>query len=167
MQEWIPLYSVTGASAATLLGLLFVAVSVTAPTVLGKLHHDSRRMAEQAFQNYLVVVLVSLLAIFPSLKSSELGIATLALTALRGVWAVVRFYWAATRPNEGGSRLQSLRRQALSLIGFGLLIYAALRMAFNLGENRTAFASATVVLLISATTASWQLLLRIAESAQR
>jgi hypothetical protein len=133
MQEWSQLYSVTGGSAATLLGLLFVAV-----------------------------MLVSLLAIFPSLSVSELGYGTLGVTALRGLWALVRPYWAATKPYEAGSRLQSLRQQLSSLAGFALLIYAAARMALGLGDNRTMFAIATVALLVSATTVAWRLLLRIA-----
>lgn len=162
MQTWTQLYSVTGASAATLLGLLFVAVSVTAPSVSGHMHQNSRRLAEQAFQNYLVVMLVSLLALFPSLKLSELGYATLGITALRGISALLRLYWAAMEPYEMGSRWQSLRRQYPSLIGFSLLIYGAARMALDLGDNHTLFAVATVVLLFSATVVSWELLLRIA-----
>lgn len=162
MQTWTQLYSITGASAATLLGLLFVAVSVTAPAVSGQMHQNSRRLAEQAFQNYLVVMLVSLLALFPSLTLSELGYATLGITALRGVAALLRLYWAAMKPYELGSRWQSLRRQYPSLIGFGLLIYGAVRMALDLGDNHTLFAAATVVLLFSATVVSWELLLRIA-----
>jgi hypothetical protein len=162
MQIWNQLYSVTGASAATLLGLLFVAVSVTAPSTLGRMHQNSRLLAEQAFQNYLVVMLISLLTLFPSLKISELGYATLGLTAIRGVSALVRLYWAAMKPYEESSRWKSLRRQYPSLIGFALLILSAARMALDLGDNRTLFAVATVVLLFSATVVSWELLLRIA-----
>jgi hypothetical protein len=66
------------------------------------------------------------------------------------------------KPYEPGSRWRSLRRQYRSLIGFSLLIFAASRMALDLGDNRTLFAVATVVLLFSATAVSWELLLRIA-----
>jgi hypothetical protein len=72
MKEWLEFYSVIGGSAATLLGLLFVAVSMNAAAILGKAHENSKRLAEQAFQNYLAVMLVSLLAIFPTLDISEL-----------------------------------------------------------------------------------------------
>jgi len=135
MAAWSQLYSVTGGSAATLLGLLFVAVSVNASAALGKMHQNSRHLADQAFQNYLVVMLVSLLAIFPSLSISELGYGTLGVAALRGLWALIRLYWAATKPYEAGSRLQSLRQQVSSLAGFALLIYAASRMALGLGDE--------------------------------
>jgi hypothetical protein len=162
MQAWSQLYSVTGGSAATLLGLLFVAVSINASTALGEMHQNSRRLAEQAFQNYLIVMLVSLFALFPSLEQSDLGYVTLGLSALRGVWAVVRLYWAAKEPYDVESRMKSLRRQLPSLIGFALLIYAALYMALGARDTRTTFAIATVTLLFSATTLAWELLLRIA-----
>jgi len=160
MQAWGLVYSVTGASAATLLGLLFVAVSIHSGAS-GSMHQNSRLLAEQAFQNYLVVMLVSLLALFPSLTLVELGYSTLGLTAARAAWAAVRMYRAAMQPYGGSSRLQSLRRQVASLIGFGLLIQGAVRMARDWGDPRTTFAIAVVVLLFSATTVAWELLLRI------
>jgi hypothetical protein len=160
MQAWAQVYSVTGASAATLLGLLFVAVSIHSGA-MGSMHQNSRLLAEQAFQNYLVVMLASLLALFPSLTLVELGYSTLGLTALRAAWAVVRMYRATMQPYGNTSKLQSLRRQSSSLIGFALLIQAALRMARDWGDSRTTFAIAVVILLFSATTVAWELLLRI------
>ncbi len=163
MQAWFGFYSVLGGFAATLLGLLFVAVSINVTAILGDAHGNLKRLAEQAFQNYLAVMLVSLLAIFPTLDISELGFATLAVTAVWSAWVLIRLYLALTRTYEPGSRLLSLRRQFSSLIGFALLIAAALRMAFALGDSRTLFAVANIVLLFSATTVSWELLLRIAK----
>jgi hypothetical protein len=161
MQAWAAVYSVTGASAATLLGLLFVAVSIHSGA-LSRMHQNSRLLAEQAFQNYLLVMLVSLLALFPSLSLVELGYATLGLTALRSAWAVVRTYRAAMQPYGETSRLQSLRRLFSSLIGFVLLIAASARMAGGWRDSQTTFASAILVLLFAATIVAWELLLRIA-----
>jgi hypothetical protein len=107
-------------------------------------------------------MLVSMLTLFPSLERSTLGYVTLGIAALRGVWALIRFYWAAREPYEVESRLKSLRRQLPSLIGFALLIYAAQSMARDVGDTRTTFAFATITLLIAATTMAWELLLRIA-----
>jgi len=167
MEAWSQLYSVTGGSAATLLGLLFVAVSINAPTALGKMHRNSRRLAEQAFQNYVVVMSVSMLALFPSLTQSELGDVTLGIAALRSAWAMIRLYWAAREPYEVESRMKSLRRQLPSLLGFALLIYAAQAMARRAGDTRTTFAFAVITLLFSATTVAWELLLRIAADKRR
>lgn len=164
MQDWSGVFSVTGASAATLLGLLFVAISIHSGAT-GSLHQNSRLLAEQAFQNYLVVMLVSLLSLFPSLSLAELGYATLGLTALRAAFAVVRMYRATMQPYGQNSRLKGLRRQLPSLVGFGLLIVAAARMAQEAvpvrDDTRTIFASGIVLLLFAATTVAWDLLLRI------
>jgi hypothetical protein len=162
MQAWSQLFAVTGASAATLLGLLFVSVSIHASGTSGEMHRNSKLLADQAFQNYLSVLLVSLLALFPSLSIRELGYAVLGLTALRAMWAGVRMYRATMSPYGKTSRLSALRRQSGSVIGFGLLLYAATYMALGLAEMRTTLAIATVVLLFAATTVAWELLLRIA-----
>jgi hypothetical protein len=55
-----------------------------------------------------------------------------------------------------------LRRQLFSLAGFGMLIYAAARMAGNRGDSRNLLASGVMVLLLAATRSSWALLLSMA-----
>jgi len=164
MQGWFGFYSTIGGIAATLLGLLFVAVSINASAILGDADEDSKRLAEQAFQNFLAVMMVALLAIFPRTEISTFGFATLAVAALWGVWGLIRLYMALRRPYDPGLRFQSLRRQFSSLVGFGMLIFAALSMAFDKGDSRNMFATAAIILLFSATTVSWELLLRIAKA---
>jgi hypothetical protein len=160
MQAWSQLFSVTAESAATMLGLLFVAVSIHGG-ISGGMHRNSRMLAEQSFSDYLVVILMSALALFPYLTFRQLGICALVLTAARGLWAAIRMYKAARQPFVDGSRWKSLRRQTPSLVGFALLILAAARLALNRGDARTQFAAAVVVLLVAATAMAWELLLRI------
>ena len=162
MQAWFGFYAVVGGAAATLMGLLFVAVSINAAAILHEAHGHPRRLAEQAFQNYVAVLLVSLLALFPSLSRLEFGLVTLLVTAASALWVLVRLYLTLTRPHDTTSRMQLLRRQLLSLLSFGMLIFAAGRMASNLGDERNLLAASTVLLLLAATRASWALLLGIA-----
>ena len=164
MQAWSGFYAVTAAAAATLMGLLFVAISVNVAVILGEGQENSRRMAEQAFQNYLAVLLVSLLALFPSMTLAQLGFVTLCATGVSAVWVLVRGYLALTRPNREGMRLRSLRRQASSLLGFAMLVFAAAQMALNTGDDRNLYAVATIILLFSATAVSWELLIRISKT---
>jgi hypothetical protein len=49
MQIWSGFYTVIAGAAATLLGLLFVAVSINATAILNEADGNSRRLAEQAF----------------------------------------------------------------------------------------------------------------------
>jgi uncharacterized membrane protein len=164
MQAWFGFYTAIGGFAATLLGLLFVAVSINAAAVLSETHEHAKRLAEQAFQNYLAVLMVALLAIFPTITIPTLGTTALSATAVWAVWVLIRLYLALTRPHDPESRRQLLRRQMSSLIGFGMLIYAAARMAFGPGDTLNLLAIATMILLFSATISSWQLLLRLAKA---
>jgi hypothetical protein len=162
MQAWFNFYAVIGASAATLTGLLFVAVSMNAVVVLSKGPQGSRRFAEQAFENYLAVLMVSLLALFPDMSLITFGRITLLVTGTWTVWVVVRLYQAAAEPSVHETRLVTIRRHASTLIGFGLLIYSAGRMALDGNDMLNTLAAANIVLLFSATERAWGLLNRIA-----
>jgi hypothetical protein len=164
MQAWAGFYTVTAGVAATLMGLLFVTVSINGAVILGARHHHSRRLAEQAFQNYVTVLTVSLLTLFPGLSNALFGRIALSVTAVSGAWVVIRSYLALTGPQEDGMRMHPLRRQFLSLVGFAILLFAAVEMAFGLDDSRNWLAAAIMVLLASATAVSWQLLLQMADA---
>jgi hypothetical protein len=166
MHPWFEFYAVIGGAAAALLGLLFVTISINAAATLGVGHENSKRLAEQAFQNYLFVLLISLLALFPDMTISTFGVVALCGTALRTIWLLVRLYLTLAQHTDQESRRFALRRHLSSLIGFGLLIYSALGMAMNHEDDRYLFATATIILLFSATGVSWELLLRIGKTDQ-
>ena len=158
MQYWSGFYGVLAAAAATLLGLLFVSVSIDVASRSGAARSGSRRIAEQAFQNYVAVLLVSLVALIPDIDPPTLGIASLALTATGTVLVLVRIYhlW-----QDGRSRLQLLRRQGSSLIGFIMLTFASIKMVLGDRHLFNLFAASLIVLLASATMVSWELLVHL------
>jgi hypothetical protein len=162
MQAWFNFYGVIGATAATLMGLLFVALSMNAVAALGRGPQGSRRLAEQAFENYLAVLMVSLLALFPDMSLITFGRVTLVVTGTWTVWVVVRLYQAATVLSVHETRMVAIRRHVSTLIGFGLLIYSAGRMGLDGNDMRDTMAAANIVLLFSATEKAWGLLNRIA-----
>ncbi len=158
MQPWIQFYTTIGTVAAALLGLLFVVVAANASTVLGPEATVLRRLTEQAFQNYLAVMLVAFLALFPGISPAAFGTLTLGITAIWSGWVVIRFVQALIVQVRRRSWIHSLWRHISSLIGFGLMLASASRMALNWGDSFDMFAAATLVLLFSATAVSWELL---------
>jgi cytochrome c biogenesis factor len=110
-------YATIGTAAATLLGLLFVVVSINVSAALGPEEAVSRRLTEQAFQNYLAVMLVAFLAQFPGISTTTFGIVTLIVTAGASAWVVLRSYQTVAlhiRRRLQGPALQALRRAQLS-----------------------------------------------------
>jgi hypothetical protein len=162
MQAWAGFYTAIAGASAALLGLLFVVVSINAPAALGPEEAVSRRLTEQAFQNYLTVLMVALLALFADISAVVYGWVTLAATAGWSVWVVVRFVQTIAARGERRFWLASIRRHLSSLIGFGMLLFATLRMALNWADDYNWLAASTLVLMFSATTVSWELLTRIA-----
>jgi hypothetical protein len=164
LQAWSGFYTVIGGASAALLGLLFVAISVNAEATLGPGRENATRLAEQAFQNYMVVLMVSLLALYPEISISTYAKVALFVTAVWIVWVFVRLYQVIASSTGMGMRMVSLRRHLPTLIGFGILIVSATRMALYSQDERDWFASATIVLLFAATTVSWQFLTGLAKA---
>ncbi|HEV2650000.1 MAG TPA: hypothetical protein VGU69_01980 [Rhizomicrobium sp.] len=162
MAGWHDFYQMIGATAATLLGLLFVSVSLNAETIMGPEHVHSRRIAEQAFQSYLALVFVSLMVFFPRISVEGFAQSLLWFAGIFGGWTIIRTVQVVRHPSPGQSMIRSLRRYLPSLIGFAMLFLAGLEMLFMHNDESITCGVASMLLLGSATVVSWELLINIA-----
>jgi len=160
-------YEMIGGAAATLLGLLFVSVSMNAEVILSEAHTHSRRLAEQAFQNYLAVLVVSLFIFFPEITREARGYTLLSISGVWAGWAAVRLAQTLWRRVPSDSIRTVLRRYLATLIGFGMVGWSSFRSATSAADTATVSAMGTMLLLISATIASWELLINVAEEKYR
>jgi hypothetical protein len=163
MQSWQQFYEMMGGAGATLLGLLFVSVSLNAEQILGPEHKHSKRLAEQAFQNYLAVLLISLVVVFPGLGPISLGSSLIWMAGIWGLWAIARALPSITQPVPGQSWFRSARRYLPTVVGFALLVYESIMMINGKNDHPEYIAVGALLLLVSATIISWELLIRIAE----
>jgi hypothetical protein len=120
---YIAFFSISAGAAATLIGLLFVAVSVAPERTVGKKASSSRRaVAESAFTGLLNPFLISLIALIPV---APLGIGTLAITgatllnALRSL-ALMVTRWRHEPKLSVIARLQQLFLPVSMLVIYGL-----------------------------------------------
>ncbi len=162
MQAWSTFYEMIGGAAATLLGLLFVAVSVNSEKILGVAHAHSRLLAEQAFQNYFAVLTISLIAFMPGISPTSFGYTVIGMTTAWAIWVVVRAFKSIASAARGMLRITMFRRYLLSFAGFATLLYAGWDMAVRKADDHTNIAVGLLLLLISATLVSWELLVSMA-----
>ena len=162
MQGWASFYETLGGAAAALLGLLFVSVSVRAEQILGAKHSHARRIAEQAFHNYLAVLMVSLVSLMPNVGTISLGFTLLYMLGIWAAWVVIRVHQTLVHWREEETRLLTLRRYIASAGGFGTLIYAGVFLARGHDDYRGLVPIGALVLLVSATVVSWELLVSVA-----
>src|SRR5580692_4615890 len=122
-------YDLIGGTAATLLGLLFVSMSLNAEIILGPDKRHLRRLAEQAFHNYLGVIVTSLLVVFPGISPPSFGYTLMSIAAFSTVWVLVRAYQASRSPHSLKQRYTAARRYLWTILGFLFLVYAARQTA--------------------------------------
>src|SRR5713226_3092313 len=71
-QSWQAFYSLIGSAAATLTGLLAVALSIKPERIMGTPTHAAR--SREALAGFLVLIVTSILMLIPGQNPAELGI---------------------------------------------------------------------------------------------
>jgi hypothetical protein len=147
---------------ATLMGLLFVAVSFNAEAILGPARAHAKSLAERAFFSYFCVLVVALLVLFPGLAIVQFGVALIGLGSLYLARVLLRLASFVRGGGDGQGLWLTARRYSSTLLGFALLIYAGRGGAAGrfVAEE---VGGALMFLICSATVVSWELLINVAE----
>jgi hypothetical protein len=158
-QRWHDFYIVAGTAAATLVGLLFVGLSLHLRAVLSRL--EVRSLARVTLANFGLILFVSLFMVIPQASS-----ATSPLLIGSGVFSLAVI--APSLIAAGRSRTRTLRPYQLVLrFGSSALSYAAVIVAGVLlgrGSEAAAFNWLVVVivaLLVVSLRNSWDLLVSV------
>lgn len=162
--SFIPFFSISAGAAATLIGLLFVAVSVAPARTVGKGASMSRRsVAESAFTALLNAFLVSLIALIPTAPLSLGALAVTGATLLGFARTLIQTI-ARWRGEPSFSLPRLLRRLLLPI---GMLVVYGLEFWWGVGTYRIYHLSADtcgelamilIVLQALAIGRSWELL---------
>lgn len=168
VQEWQLFYATVAGSSATLVGLLFVALSVNPDAVNRAKNGGMRLLAGQTFATFLYIIAIALTFLVP--RQARLGTGLpLVLIAVLGL--------RITLPELGGARgnvtqgtgsRKVLRRVALKVIAFAMLIAIALGVLVSADATILDWMVAPMlILLISASLNSWDLLIAVQEASTR
>lgn len=164
LHDWHDFFTVAGTSSATLMGLLFISLTLNADLMLAGDRPQLKRIAEQAFQNYIVVFLTALLFLIPHQEWRSLTTGMLIVASFMGIMTIYRIVALWRISDEYFNRAHTWRRLMPSLLGNIIMAYSAIQYRDAYSEEAMApFAFAELTLLISATATSWDLLLRVAE----
>jgi hypothetical protein len=135
LADWTAFYALAGGAAATLLGLLFVAVSLRLNIFRREDIADVREFAIFTAATFLVAIAVAALALAPHEDRRPLSLALLftGVCGLVGVMQIIRLWTRLNLPAQKGQRDYTLSKwQALAyLIGMsgayiGLIVAALL-----------------------------------------
>ncbi len=157
LHAWQPFYALTGGAAATLLGLLFVAISVNVRAVEQGNNGNVRWVASQTLYNLFYIFLLSLLMVAPSASpDTSCGY----LTSV-GVSGVVLVTFTAIREVPQGTLKRdrsSIRRLAFPLFAYADMLYSASIIRSGNTAALQWLVGALVILVLGGIRGSWDLL---------
>jgi hypothetical protein len=163
LTAWHDFYLTMGTASASLIGLLFVAISLNLDAITGQSRDELRAFAEQAFNSFSSVLLIAVFFLIPERDPSVLGGLYLVLGVI-GSYRVLRrapAVWRGRRRDRLGAAV--FWRFALpAAAGLGLM---ATGLGLVLGQPAALYWLVTVIigLLMSAARSSWDLLVTVAE----
>ena len=166
IEPWHDFYTAISAAAATLVGLLFVSLSLNLKLVTGDEHAEIRALAAQTFANFIYVLILSLILLIPNPSSSSIGITFLIFGAL-GLVSVARAIMTTARKKEQvrQTMIQSWRfiagRFILPLLAYLSLMVIAILLWSGNTKSLSWMLFVIFSLLGSAISVAWDLFLEL------
>jgi len=159
---WHDFYLLAGTVAATLMGLLFVALSLHWDVVLEDSRTHLHAIAIEAFGAFLIVAFLSLLMLAPTASARPLGFALMLLGGLRLVIGLrhSRVLWSSS--DESFRRAEMIYRSVIIPGAFVLLGWCGFLIFRRDFDSGLAMLTVAVILLLGmGARAAWDLLVRV------
>ncbi|MBU6416141.1 MAG: hypothetical protein KJS83_03090 [Xanthomonadaceae bacterium] len=154
--DWANFFSALAQVSGALVGLVFVALTFNAKTLLRGGDPLMGALARQTFSDFLLLLIVSMLMLVPHFSALDMGEGLLIMVAL-GIGRILRDLF---RLREHLRRLRIAQRFFLSLLGHAFLGAAGaelLRGAIGSGLTGSLLLSGTSLLLLSGCRSAWVL----------
>jgi hypothetical protein len=158
---WRDFYLMIGTAAATLVGLLFVSLSLNADVIAKKKNADLRALAEQTFASFLFILMSAVFFLIPGQEPLGLGLPLLGV-GLLAMYVTGRHFLLTRKhhPRHWGWWSVTSRFIAAAVCFAGLIAIAILLLLGNTGGLNW-LVSIMIVLITSASFNAWNLLLRL------
>jgi hypothetical protein len=155
---WHDFYLMAGTASATLVGLLFVALSLHVEVLFKGEHRDFRELAAEAFQGYLYVLITALAFLLPVENPALLAFMYAAINVvmlIRTGFRAPKFFTAHRA--RGGSAMRRWRFfvPALAYLLGLLAVFESLKGGMRAGVG---FFTPVVMMLAASTRTAWDLL---------
>jgi hypothetical protein len=163
LTEWHDFFAAVAGVAATLVGLLFVALALNPAVMAGHGPAGLRTWAGQTFHSFLMVLVFALVILIPDADSLGLGLPLLVL----GIWGVVRVILDARRvhsdPAPEWHGRPVLTRFASPLAGYAIAIWVGTQILRGDADAVGWLVGTVFFLMMSAAGNCWDLLREIGD----
>jgi hypothetical protein len=163
IEGWHDFYLMIGAAAATLIGLLFVSLSLNADVITRKENADLRALATHTFGNFMSVLMFAVLFLIPSQVPLGLGLPLLGIGGYGLYNTVSHLLETRRKPPRAWAIGGIARRFAIPTLCFGALMVIAASVLLGRTDGLYWLVPVMIILIAAASRNAWDLLLRLRE----
>ena len=160
LRDWQGFYLLVGTAAATLIGLIFVAISLGADLVIPDTVTTAHTWVTPIIIHFGMVLMIAALIAVPTLTSLSLGglLGLAGVTGLAYVCIIGVRLWRQVRstPEFSGTLMAYI---AVPIASYLLILATAIGLALNMSEVLNGLALAVILLLAISLRNAWQLAL--------
>ena len=167
LDSWHDFFLLTGTAAATLAGLLFIALSLHMEVLVQEHYRSMLVVARTTLTSFVTVLIVSLIFLVPHLAMRPIGVMLITFVGVFGVLTLREMRGALKHVHPDFPRRTVIRRVLLPLVGYGLIAVAGVGLLKRDYELTYSIISGMIMLLANAAWASWDLLVRVSRVKQR
>jgi hypothetical protein len=165
VQGWHVFYATIAASAATLVGLLFVSMALNVGMLAGPDNIGLKKLASQTLLNFLYAIVFSLIFLIPRQTPIGLGAPLICVGIVGLIRTVSNLRDLLSNIPQGVSRRTTLVRAAMALVAFSVLIIVSLLVLLRANAGTLYWLVAPMILLLlSASANTWSLLIGVHEA---
>jgi len=162
IELWHDFYIMVGTAAATLIGLLFVGLSLNIETVRRESHADIQLLAAQTFNSFFYVLMFAILFLIPRQVPMGLGLPLLSIGGL-GLLSTVQQLAQTRRSQRPWGKGTIARRFALPIVSLVGVVVIAVSVLFGQPNGLYWLVPVMILLLASASRNAWDLLIGVRE----
>jgi hypothetical protein len=163
IEGWHDFYMMVGTAAATLIGLLFVSLSLNVDVITHEPNADLRVLAAQTFTSFICVLIFAVLFLIPRQGPQGLGLPLLGIDGI-GLYTTARRFleMRRNRPRAWG-RGSLARRFAIPTLCFATAMIIAASVLLGRTSGLYWLVPVMILLIWDASINAWNLLLRLRE----
>lgn len=160
---WHDFYLMIGTAAATLVGLLFVSLSLNVDVITRKANGDLRVLAAETFNSFLCVLLFAVLFLIPDQGPMGLGLPLLGIGGYGLLRTVAWLFEARRMQPRAWGKSDVAQRFVIPTLCFGALVIIAISVLESQTRGLYWLIPVMIMLIVTASSNAWHLLLRLRE----
>jgi hypothetical protein len=160
IESWHDFYLMVGTAAATLVGLLFVSLSLNPEGITGEAKSEARMLAGQTFANFLSVLMFAVVFLIPDQGPMGLGLPLAGIGAFGLYQSLRRLKELRAVSASGGFKNRAARQVGIAVACYVALLVVAVSVLFGQTSGLYWLVPVMIILIAEASMNAWNLLVK-------